>query len=160
MNSRSSPSSHTCTACFCVSSSIFTFPSLFPVLSGNTRHGVLHLLTLLLSHFNHRPIQEMIMFRTAVMLICKLPEEKLRRIVANKNLNSVMAIRRCASDLNWYYVPKPMRVCSADGCDKRGESFGECSACGIAEYCSGQCQRNDWLKHKPMCVSWRQKTTT
>lgn len=48
---------------------------------------------------------------------------------------------------------------SCQGCGKAskdlkdGETFSICSKCRNVFYCSEVCQRKDWRKHKPVCVS-------
>lgn len=43
-------------------------------------------------------------------------------------------------------------ICTADSCKKRIESaYVRCSACKAASYCTVDCQRNDWSKHRAVC---------
>ena len=46
-----------------------------------------------------------------------------------------------------------------DGCDKvlLCTQMKRCSRCRAATYCSVDCQRNDWVKHKTMCVQTTRK---
>ncbi|KAF7349255.1 hypothetical protein MSAN_01715000 [Mycena sanguinolenta] len=39
-------------------------------------------------------------------------------------------------------------ACGRDGCSKRGVGFKRCSACKKTPYCSVECQKEDWKKHK------------
>lgn len=42
------------------------------------------------------------------------------------------------------------RIC--ERCEKTGQSFPRCSRCKEVYYCSQDCQRKDWSKHKKECV--------
>ena len=49
-------------------------------------------------------------------------------------------------------------IIPSDGCQnchmaksKEGKSLLKCSRCGIARYCSAECQRADWKEHKKVC---------
>lgn len=48
------------------------------------------------------------------------------------------------------------------GCQKGSEALSaplkRCAACGKAYYCSQDCQKKDWKKHKPTCLSNRSNT--
>ena len=44
---------------------------------------------------------------------------------------------------------KAARVC--EKCGKEAEKMKKCSACRLARYCSEECQREDWKKHKGSC---------
>ncbi|KAJ7787176.1 hypothetical protein B0H14DRAFT_2955196 [Mycena olivaceomarginata] len=39
-------------------------------------------------------------------------------------------------------------ACGRAGCSKRGVKFKRCSACKKTAYCSVECQKEDWKKHK------------
>ncbi|KAJ7512049.1 hypothetical protein B0H11DRAFT_472461 [Mycena galericulata] len=39
-------------------------------------------------------------------------------------------------------------ACGRDGCTERGVNFKRCSLCKKTPYCSVECQREDWQKHK------------
>lgn len=36
-------------------------------------------------------------------------------------------------------------------CEKAGAPM-QCSSCGVARYCSVECQRLDWIDHKKVCT--------
>jgi len=42
-------------------------------------------------------------------------------------------------------------TCALCGVDSTTTKLSNCSACNRAQYCSGECQRADWKKHKPIC---------
>ena len=44
----------------------------------------------------------------------------------------------------------PLHICEAPTCSK--EAHYRCSVCWDAWYCSQQCQRRDWAKHKKVCT--------
>ena len=44
-----------------------------------------------------------------------------------------------------------VRCCSH--CEKFSEDLKRCSRCRQANYCSSECQRNDWKRHKLTCTS-------
>ncbi|CAL1694646.1 unnamed protein product [Somion occarium] len=43
-------------------------------------------------------------------------------------------------------------VCSGCGEEKRADQMKACGRCKIARYCSTQCQKSDWKRHKLDCV--------
>ena len=45
---------------------------------------------------------------------------------------------------------RPDGACNAVNC-KSDDAVYMCSKCGLARYCSRDCQRADWKKHKPNC---------
>ena len=62
--------------------------------------------------------------------------EKLRDIIWNKH----MAINKC-------------HVCGKSRVYMNGKLY-LCSRCKSQRYCSVECQRKDWRKHKKRCVPW------
>ena len=42
-----------------------------------------------------------------------------------------------------------MKTCQA--CEVQAEDMKKCSGCGFYSYCSKDCQRKDWAKHKGNC---------
>jgi hypothetical protein len=44
--------------------------------------------------------------------------------------------------------PNPCAGCGKQSCDK----FKRCLRCKITAYCSIECQRSDWRKHKLVCA--------
>ena len=44
--------------------------------------------------------------------------------------------------------------CLRDGCDSQRPTRS-CAACGAISYCSRQCQRLDWKRHKKVCLACR-----
>ena len=42
-----------------------------------------------------------------------------------------------------------LRICR--GCNKQGSGFSRCSRCQQAYYCSRDCQKRDWKRHKDLC---------
>ena len=42
-----------------------------------------------------------------------------------------------------------MKICQA--CKVQTGLMKKCSGCGFDSYCSKDCQRNDWTKHKKRC---------
>ena len=40
--------------------------------------------------------------------------------------------------------------CRKNGCSNAGTKY--CGACGLACYCTVECQKEDWRVHKAMCV--------
>jgi hypothetical protein len=46
--------------------------------------------------------------------------------------------------------------CSNPSCEHLEQNKTKvCAACGIVYYCSRNCQRDDWLRHKPLCIGCR-----
>ena len=45
-----------------------------------------------------------------------------------------------------------MKTCQA--CEVQAEDMKKCSGCGFYSYCSKDCQRKDWAKHKGNCKVW------
>jgi hypothetical protein len=43
------------------------------------------------------------------------------------------------------------RVCDRDR-SRNGTALLKCAKCHDAKYCSAECQRTDWKKHKAVCV--------
>jgi len=42
-------------------------------------------------------------------------------------------------------------------CDYCGSTLGKqnrCSKCKMAMYCNGDCQKQDWKRHKPLCARY------
>lgn len=104
--------------------------------------------------------QPHIMPRIAAMLICKLPVHQLCRLCHKFNIDldklpDIIAVRMRALHFQWCPKSEAERVCFAPGCGKCGLKFKRCAGCQLAEYCSEECQRNDWRAHKPMCLHWR-----
>mmetsp|Transcript_29406 Transcript_29406/g.68541 ORF Transcript_29406/g.68541 Transcript_29406/m.68541 type:complete len:187 (+) Transcript_29406:3-563(+) len=48
--------------------------------------------------------------------------------------------------------------CCAEGCNKEGSMM--CSSCKNVSYCSKECQRGDWRRHKKNCLSSFVKSIT
>ena len=46
---------------------------------------------------------------------------------------------------------RPDGACNASKC-KSNDAVYVCSKCGLARYCSRDCQRADWKRHKPTCT--------
>ena len=42
-----------------------------------------------------------------------------------------------------------------ENCDSLGKKLSYCAACGMAAYCSRECQQQDWKAHKPDCLKGR-----
>eukprot|EP00938_MAST-03A_sp_MAST-3A-sp1_P005039 g5039.t1 len=52
------------------------------------------------------------------------------------------------------------RECANSNCDKSGVDFPKCSACKSVYYCSRECQKSDWKRHKKVCKKATKKKTT
>ncbi|KDR78106.1 hypothetical protein GALMADRAFT_245117 [Galerina marginata CBS 339.88] len=53
-----------------------------------------------------------------------------------------------------------LKVCSRSTCGVREVRVGEykrCSACHLVSYCSGACQKDDWVRHKPECLDHKKQ---
>ena len=54
-------------------------------------------------------------------------------------------------------VSRPPTACSrigkCGGCEKGQREVWDCSRCKTTSYCSPECQRNDWPRHRPDCVA-------
>lgn len=66
------------------------------------------------------------------------------------------AVNQCGKCHKRLRHPAVSRSVAAAGEEKgEGECFCEilkrCSACGLASYCSRECQREDWAEHRPFC---------
>jgi len=44
-----------------------------------------------------------------------------------------------------------METCTLSSCSKEGKDFRVCGRCRFAYYCSTECQKEDWISHKPTC---------
>lgn len=49
------------------------------------------------------------------------------------------------------YLNKRVK-CGEDGCANTGNNFSKCGRCKRVVYCSRECQKKDWPKHKPACL--------
>ncbi len=62
----------------------------------------------------------------------------------------------CKGFVRKLYVTVPSSSFHCSSCYKEepvGQQFPECNGCGEAFYCSRECQKHDWKKHKPICKS-------
>jgi hypothetical protein len=48
-------------------------------------------------------------------------------------------------------LTKPIMKNQCFCCFKTGVKLQKCGNCNIVYYCSRECQKNDWKKHKPDC---------
>lgn len=60
-------------------------------------------------------------------------------------------------------IESSQAVCSNPNChshnlsivDQRKNDLKACAACGVVSYCSKECQKRDWGRHKKICISFR-----
>ena len=54
---------------------------------------------------------------------------------------------------NFYLMSKEKHFCNYCNISNEKKSLLKCSGCNIYYYCSIDCQRKDWIKHKIICKS-------
>ncbi|CAH0393731.1 unnamed protein product [Bemisia tabaci] len=90
----------------------------------------------------------------------------LSRYATRAAVGPVFAVPYVESTLNILEDLESLQVADAEMCHNCGQSgtvnsrtglpnqvLKNCSKCGLAKYCSRECQKADWKKHKPFCKS-------
>ena len=62
----------------------------------------------------------------------------------------ILAIKDCNRSIRPLGLTKT-NTCALCGVNSTTTKLSNCSACHKILYCSGECQRADWKKHKPLC---------
>ena len=68
----------------------------------------------------------------------------------NSQIVHIQSVWRMYSEQKKYNMMKPGGLCSLSHCSNKG-GFA-CSKCVSVRYCSELCQRNDWRKHRRVCL--------
>lgn len=66
-------------------------------------------------------------------------------------LNHLKTIQQLAENMENDALHEHEIVCICRHCSKRGKGYAACARCLTAHYCSRECQKKDWKKHKKSC---------
>ena len=48
-----------------------------------------------------------------------------------------------------------MKENNCNHCEKKSQELQQCSGCALVFYCDQKCQKNDWKKHKKLCIPYK-----
>jgi len=48
-----------------------------------------------------------------------------------------------------------MKENNCNHCEKKSQELQQCSGCALVFYCNQKCQKNDWKKHKKLCIPYK-----
>jgi len=98
---------------------------------------------------NHRSTCKMICNNNFMGLSWMLNECEMRERLTDSQFRDAEGASSSASS-------EPLRKAggtSCAHCHKSDKKNKKCSGCGFVHYCSKECQRSDWKKHKALCKS-------
>lgn len=81
----------------------------------------------------------------------RIPYEKSVELVRSKGKNRHVLHDNVSNRDHIIDDTQMYKTCSV--CNKRDAVVKSCSACNIIDYCSRECQKKDWKKHKLFCLS-------
>lgn len=95
---------------------------------------------------NHRSTCKMIYDNNFMGLSWRLNECEMRDRLTDSQFRDAMGVTSGVTD-----ALRKAAATSCANCHKSDKKNKKCSACGFVHYCSKECQKSDWKKHKSLC---------